>query len=149
MKYNSIMRKEVNSNKEKGDTDRVIVGIVSRDRGEKLEYLLVSSMKDYGEFTGFYYPPGGHVKEGEDIRIALAREFKEELGIDVEVGREIAETGGDVKKQITHWWGCVASSFVINIQDENVADAKWMTKEEIVKSDKVWPATKKFFVEHI
>ena len=139
----------MNSNKEKGDTDRVIVGIISRDRGGELEYLLVSSKKDFGKFTGFYYPPGGHIKEGESVEIALVRELKEELGIDIEVGKEIAETGGDIKKQITHWWGCVASSFVINIQDENVADAKWMTKEEIVKSDKVWPATKKFFVEYI
>lgn len=143
------MRKEVDSNKEKGDTDMVVVGIISRDRGGELEYLLVSSKKDYGEYTGFYYPPGGHVQEGEEVRVALARELKEELGIDVKVENEIAKTGGDVKKQITHWWGCEASSFEIIIQDENVADARWMTKDEIVKSEKVWPATKKFFLEYI
>ena len=143
------MSKEVDSNKEKGDSDTVVVGIISRISESKVEYLMVSSNKDYGEYTGFYYPPGGHVQEGEDIQVALARELKEELGIDVVVEKEIAETGGDVKKQVTHWWSCSTESGEFDIQDEHIADARWMTKEEIVMSDRVWPATKIFFVEHI
>jgi 8-oxo-dGTP diphosphatase len=143
------MSKEVNSNKEKGDSDIVVVGIISRTSEGKEEYLMVSSNKDYGEYTGFYYPPGGHVKEGEEVQKALARELKEELNIDVVVEKEIAETGGDVKKQVTHWWSCSAKSGEFDIQDEHIADARWMTKDDIVRSDRVWPATKKFFVEHI
>lgn len=143
------MGKEVDDRKEKGDTDSVVVGILSRDRDGVAEYLLISSKKDFGEYTGFYYPPGGHAKENEDIGSALIRELKEELCIDVEIGEELAETTSDVKKQTTHWYSCIANSFEIDIRDENIADARWMTKEEILKSGTVWPATKKFFLEYV
>ncbi len=40
----------------------VVVGIVSKknERAEN-EYLLVASNKDFGKYTGYYYPPGGHI----------------------------------------------------------------------------------------
>lgn len=36
--------------------------------------------------SGYYYLPGGHIEFGEAAAIALAREFKEETGLGVEVG---------------------------------------------------------------
>ncbi len=63
----------------------VVVGIIYRIRKEgEREYLLVSSKKDFGEFTGFYYPPGGHLEEGENFTDCLIREMKEELELIVE-----------------------------------------------------------------
>jgi 8-oxo-dGTP diphosphatase len=35
---------------------------------------------------GYYYLPGGHVEFGEAAGVALAREFKEECGVQVDVG---------------------------------------------------------------
>jgi 8-oxo-dGTP pyrophosphatase MutT (NUDIX family) len=40
----------------------------------------------------FYVFPGGHVKTGESLPAAVAREVKEELGLDVQVGRLVAES---------------------------------------------------------
>ena len=62
---------------------RVVVGIISRKNTEGVEqYLLVSSKKYFGIFTGYYYPPGGHLEEGEEEVACLKRELKEELGIE-------------------------------------------------------------------
>lgn len=39
---------------------------------------------------GYFYLPGGHVELGETAREALAREFLEETGLSVSVGRGVA-----------------------------------------------------------
>lgn len=49
---------------------RVVIGIVKRETPE-LAWLLMSSKKDFGEFTGYYYPPGGHVEDGRRMRKLL------------------------------------------------------------------------------
>ncbi len=127
---------------------RVVVGILSRQRGDEPEYFLVSSTKDFGEFSGAYYPPGGHIEEGEDEPSALIREIHEELGVDIAPIRCIAETLGDVKDQITYWWECelLNNDFVIDIQE--LADTGWFTRKEM-ENLPLWPATRKFFNEHI
>jgi len=47
------------------------------------ELLLV---KRNGSYTGMWCIPCGHVEYDEDVRSAAKREFKEETGLDVEVG---------------------------------------------------------------
>lgn len=55
---------------------------------EKKKVLVTQRME--GAPRGLLWEfPGGKVKEGEDPRDALRREFKEELDVDVEVGKII------------------------------------------------------------
>ena len=127
----------------------VVVGLVSRlnEIGEK-EYLLVSSKKDFGEFTGSYYPPGGHMEEGEGKVQTLKREFMEELGVEIEPLEEVAQTPGDVKDQITYWWKCKLTDTNFKIKSDEIADVGFFTKEKI-ENLKIWPATKDFFERYI
>ena len=48
--------------------------------------VLLSQRKSGTHLAGAWEFPGGKVETGEDPRDALARELREELGIDVEVG---------------------------------------------------------------
>ena len=32
------------------------------------EYLLMKSKRNFGKYTGYYYPPGGHLENDEDER---------------------------------------------------------------------------------
>ena len=57
----------------------VVVGIIKKDN--PLSYLLVSSKQDFGEYTGYYYPPAGHIKNGEDELMALKKRNKRRIGI--------------------------------------------------------------------
>lgn len=128
---------------------KVVVGIISRvNLQSQKEYLLVSSKKDFGEYTGYYYPPGGHIKKGETKTEALKREIQEELGIEVEPLGEMAETFGDVKGQITYWWLCRITSDDLKINNKELMDARFFTKEEI-SNLKLWPATKRIFEKYI
>lgn len=45
--------------------------------------VLLSLRKNTGWMDGYYCAPGGHVEEGETPTIAMIREIKEELGVDV------------------------------------------------------------------
>jgi 8-oxo-dGTP diphosphatase len=55
--------------------------------------LLVAQRARPPELAGLWELPGGKVAAGETDASALARELREELGVDVEVG---ARLGGDV-----------------------------------------------------
>lgn len=129
--------------------NKVAVGIISKIRDNKQEeYLLIQSKKDFGEFTGSYYPPGGHLEGNENASEALIREFKEELGLNVIPTHEIAITPGDVNDQLTHWWLCETKSGNIKIKEDEIADAAYFTAEEM-EQIKIWPATRNFFNTHI
>jgi 8-oxo-dGTP diphosphatase len=54
--------------------------------------VLVTQRKAGGHLAGMWEFPGGKIEEGEDPRVGLARELREELGIDVEVGEIVDVT---------------------------------------------------------
>jgi len=127
----------------------VVVGLISQKRNdEQDQYFLVKSRKNFGKFTGYWYPPGGHLEKGEDEKRALIREIKEELSLEVEPVKKIAETLGDIKDQITHWWVCNLLSNEIKIAEEEIAEVGWFTKEDM-KIMQLWPATRNFFEKYI
>jgi NAD+ diphosphatase len=127
---------------------QVIVGIISQKTDDQIKYLLVSATKDWGKFTGSYYPPGGHIEEGEDKITALKREIKEELNLEIEPIKEVAETKGDVEGQITYWWSCKVIGGKMEIDKEEIKDAGFFSQEEM-NNLKLWPATAKFFNNYI
>ncbi len=128
---------------------KVVVGIISRKRnGLREEYLLVQSRKDFGEFSGFYYPPGGHVEEGESASDALIREIEEELGLQVTPNCEVVSTPSDIAGQITHWWLCEVKDGEIRMAKDELSDAGYFTAQEMEKMN-IWPASRNFFKTHI
>lgn len=127
--------------------NKVAVGVISRQSGSgQKEYLLVSSAKDFGEYTGYYYPPGGHVEDDENVEAALLREIEEELGLKATISKRIAITPGDVPDQETHWYECTVEGDMMI--DSELRDVRYFTQNEI-ETGKVWPATQKVFRDYI
>jgi 8-oxo-dGTP pyrophosphatase MutT (NUDIX family) len=127
---------------------KVVVGIVERNNqnGEK-EWLLVSSANDFGKYTGYYYPPGGHIEEDETEEVALTREIKEELNLDARPIARLAISSGDVPEQQTYWWSCgVDGEMKV---DPELSDISWFTQKRIQEGTNIWPATKKFFESYV
>lgn len=124
----------------------VAVGIIKNNDGK---YLLVSTEnKRFGEFSGAFYPPGGHIDKGENQEKALAREIFEELGIKIKPIRCIATTPGDIESQITHWWECEIIEGSPSICDKKeISDFGYFSFDEM-KKIKIWPATLKFFEKY-
>ena len=121
------------------------VGIISRkNKDGEDEFLLVKSKRGFGKYTGFYYPPGGHLNNNEDERQSLIREIKEELDLVVEPIKKLAETSSDIKNQMTHWWICLVKLGQIKVNKGEIAEARYFTEKEMKKIN-LWPATRNFF----
>ncbi|HYD35449.1 MAG TPA: nucleoside triphosphatase NudI [Vitreimonas sp.] len=58
----------------------VVVGII---KNKDNKYLLCKMAEDHGVYPGEWGLIGGGVDEGEDIKMALVREIKEEAGLKV------------------------------------------------------------------
>lgn len=126
---------------------KVAVGVIARQsESSEPEYLLVSSAKDFGEFTGYYYPPGGHVEEGESPEAALQREIQEELCLNAYMVRQITISPGDVRDQETYWYECTIEGTMR--MDSSLRDARYFSRAEI-ENGKIWPATQKVFQNYI
>lgn len=129
--------------------DKSVIAIISQKTpSDQLAYLLIKATKDFGEYTGFYYPPGGHLDNNETYQQALRRELKEELNLDVIPIKKIATTNGDVSNLVVEWWETEIVDGDLKLQTDEIEDARFFTQDEM-KSIPIWPATKKFFEEYI
>ncbi len=116
----------------------VVIAIIKKQN--PLSYLLVSSKKDHGQYSGYYYPPGGHIEAGESEVEALKREINEELQMEVIKASKLTDTLADVKDQKTSWYLCEVSDQTFVMNQEELLDVNYFTQKEIQDLN-VWPAT--------
>jgi 8-oxo-dGTP pyrophosphatase MutT (NUDIX family) len=124
----------------------VVAGIIKK--ANPPSFLLVSSKRDFGNYSGFYYPPAGHIETNEDELTALKREIKEELGLNITRAKKIADTMGDVKNQKTSWYSCDVDNYNFTINKQELHDARFFTQQQM-KAIKIWPATLDIFKRYI
>lgn len=109
---------------------RSAAGIVLKDN--KLFIALRVPGGEMGERWEF---PGGKVESGESCKETLVREYKEEFGIDVTVGRHIADasfTHGGKNVALEAWEVFFPDNPGKFILSEHT-DVKWVFPEEIEK----------------
>ncbi|HCQ31371.1 TPA: hypothetical protein DIU27_03250 [Candidatus Collierbacteria bacterium] len=124
------------------DTKKVAVCVIFDDFGRIL-LQRPSDLKNFGEYQMAWYPPTGHVKEGETIEQALVREAYEELNIIIKPVELISEWEQDVPGEIAYWWKCRIIGGEI-MDGEEIGEHRYFTLDE-AKKIKMWPAEKKFF----
>lgn len=116
------------------DTDRFegVVAVIARD-GRWLMIRRAEKIKA----AGFWCFPGGGIEPGEDPRAALVREIREEVGLEIVVGRQLwywERPDGGLK---LWWW----QGWLVNEGQEpvcnprEVAEARWLSPAEIHELD--------------
>ena len=92
----------------------------------------------YGEKSGYYYFPGGHVEFGETAKVALKREIKEETSLSSKIGSLIGIVENFfTEKRIKHHE--INFVFTATIPTEKVASAeshinfKWLDLKDTNK----------------
>ena len=104
---------------------------------ENQNKILLMKRKNTGYEDGKYSLPGGHVEANEEIRKALVREAKEEIGININVedvefykvlNRKVSENQEyvDFVFKITHWTGDVS-----NNEKDKCEEIIWADKDQI------------------
>jgi len=116
-----------------GNTPACAVGAIVLDRGE---LLLVQ--RDHAPALGQWSLPGGRVDWGETLREAVAREVREETGIDIEVEglagiaeRILPDDDGKIEFHyvILDFWAKPRSHDIEAADD--ASDARWVPVGEL------------------
>lgn len=96
--------------------------------------------KKYSGLKGVWSLPAGFVQEGEDVVGACMREVKEETGIDCEVLGLAALRSGVIRHEISDNMAIFYckpkdEKQLIQIQEKELEDVRWLSVEEIVTSE--------------
>ena len=90
-----------------------------------------ATQRVYGEFKDGWEFPGGKLEPGESAREALAREIREELDVDIRVGKLLETVEYDYPEfHLTmHCFICELLSEEIVLKEHE--DARWLKKDEL------------------
>ena len=90
-----------------------------------------ATQRGYGEFKDGWEFPGGKMELGESPQLALIREIREELAIEIEVGEHVETVEYEYPKfHLTmHCFICTIKSGELVLKEHKAA--KWLTKETL------------------
>ena len=90
-----------------------------------------ATQRGYGEFKDGWEFPGGKLEPGESAREALVREIREELDVDIRVGRLLETVEYDYPEfHLTmHCFICELLSEEIVLKEHE--DARWLKEDEL------------------
>ena len=110
-------------------TIRVVAAIIIDDG------KVFATQRGYGEFKDGWEFPGGKIEQGESLEEALIREIREELDVDIKVGRllETAEHDYPNFHLTMHCFICELLSEEIVLKEHE--DAKWLEEDELDSVD--------------
>ncbi len=117
------------------------------------KFLVISeNVKAHGKNVVIHDFPGGGIEFGENIKEALIREVKEEVGLDIKIGKIVGAWGfvlgekehANLEKNGTHiiciGYQCeVVGELKIDLSNnpaqENIFNCEWFTKNEILSKE--------------
>lgn len=99
------------------------------------EKKVFATQRGYGEFKDGWEFPGGKIEPGESSEEALIREIREELDVDIKVGRLLETVEYDYPRfHLTmHCFICELLSEEIILKEHE--DAKWLAEDELYSVD--------------
>ena len=110
-------------------TVRVVAAAIRKDN------KIFATQRGYGEFKDGWEFPGGKIEDGETPEQALAREIKEELDTEIQVGKLIDTIEYDYPKfhlSMDCFW-CEIMQGGLELKEHEAA--RWLSKEELYSVD--------------
>ncbi|MFT4147768.1 MAG: (deoxy)nucleoside triphosphate pyrophosphohydrolase [Micrococcaceae bacterium] len=91
---------------------------------------VLATQRGYGDFVGGWEFPGGKIEQNEKPTEALTREIKEELNVDLKVGKHIITVNYDYPKFHLEM-ACYLCTLEGEIKLLEHQDSKWVDKATI------------------
>lgn len=110
-------------------TVRVVAAVIRKDD------KIFATQRGYGEFKDGWEFPGGKIEDGESPEQALAREIKEELDTDINVGDLIDTIEYDYPNfhlSMDCFW-CEILQGKLELKEHE--SARWLSKEKLYSID--------------
>ena len=106
----------------------VVAGVIRRVKDGQ---ILISRRPADSHLGGLWEFPGGKVEQGESLDTALRRELREEVGVEVSVGRLLHETTHAYPDRAVHlyFFECVLDEG--HPTARTVAETAWCTPEQL------------------
>lgn len=110
-------------------TDPAVIMVVTKTFSDGIERCLLGRQAVWP--TGMYSSLAGFVDPGETLEQAVAREVKEEAGIDVDDVTYVASQPWPFPSSIMLGFFAKATSEQINVDKDELDDAKWFSREDL------------------
>lgn len=110
---------------------RVVAAVIVSNGGDLSRKKIFATKRGYGELKGGWEFPGGKIEEGETPRQALKREIKEEIDVEIEVGRMMHTVEFDYPNfhLSMDCFECVIENGSIVLKEHD--DARWLCRDEL------------------
>ncbi len=105
---------------------------------KKKEVLLMKRGKNAKNEAGWWSKPGGTVEYAEKVIMAMKREIKEEIGIEIDIWGSLPHTDHIIKKEGQHWvafnyLASVKKGEVKNLEPHKCDEIKWFALDNLPK----------------
>jgi len=114
---------------QKPDAIRVVAALIFDNDGK----ILITKRPAGSHLGGKWEFPGGKIHENETPQEALIREIREELGMDITVGRLFWEDTFDYSVKIVKlsFYCCAVSNGNFTVYPLQVDDFRWVNRREL------------------
>ena len=115
-------------------TIRVVAAVI-QSRNTDGQPIIFATQRGYGEYKDWWEFPGGKIEAEESPDQALIREIKEELEVDIKVGKKIDTIEFDYPTfhlSMDCFWCQIISGDLLLKEHEA---ARWLTKEDLYSVD--------------
>ena len=106
-----------------------------------------ATQRGYGEFEGMWEFPGGKIESGESREVALKREIREELGVDITIDKFLCTTDYNYPSfHLTmHCYLCSVKSGEIELREHK--SARWLTTKTLDSVE--WLPADKYIIDEL
>jgi 8-oxo-dGTP diphosphatase len=117
-----------------------VVAVITK--GKKV--LIIQRSADV-PYPGYWAPLSGKMEPQEDQAEAVVREVREEVGLTVRPVRKVWECTAASGSHKLHWWLAEWVSGDLRPDPREVADARWLDVEEVLRLERTFEDDREFF----
>jgi 8-oxo-dGTP diphosphatase len=117
-----------------------VVAVITKEK-----MVLIIQRGEDVPFPGYWAPLSGKMEPQEDQAEAVVREVREEVGLTVRPVRKVWECTAASGSHKLHWWLAEWLSGDLRPDPREVADARWLDVEEVLRLERTFEVDREFF----